>query len=161
MTDPAALPAFDLSPIVTPPGDDTSHVAGEPAPLRERVVQVLTSSGLSAVVDDDGDVAVTVQDQKLFVRCVDSQPALMRVFGQWLMDDLPDDELARLRAANAVTTSVNLAKATVHEDRLVVAVDLLVGDGFQLSSLLGASLDAVLGCVRSWYDSVLEIAGED
>jgi hypothetical protein len=102
---------------------------------------------------------VTVQEQMLFVRCIDSVPPLMRVFGQWLIADLPHSELAQLRAANAVTAAVNLAKATVHEDRLTVAVDLLAGDDFHLPSLLDASMDAVLGCVRSWHATVLELTG--
>ena len=169
MTDPAALPDFDLTPIRADPvagaGSDPEVGSGVAAgfrsadavPLRERVARTLAGSGYSATIDEDGDVAVTVQEQKLFIRCVDSVPALMRVFGQWLMDDLPEDELARLRAANAVTASVNLAKATVHGDRLVVAVDLLVGDDFHLASVLHASLDAVLDCVRSWHDTVLEL----
>ena len=143
------------------PGDGVAArppVAGLP-PLRERVVRALVDAGYPAGIDEDGDVAVTVAEQRLFVRCVDSSPPLMRVFGLWLMDDLPDDELARLRAANLVTASVNLAKATVHGDRLEVAVDLLAGDGFHLPSLLDASLDAVLGCVRSWHDAVLELSG--
>ena len=58
-----------------------------------------------------------------------------------------------------MTASVNLAKATVHEDRLTVAVDLLAGDDFHLPSLLDASMDAVLGCVRSWHATVLELIG--
>lgn len=149
MTDPAALPTFGLPPASGPP----------PAlPLRDRVVAALRGAGHRPAVDEDGDVAVTVQEQLLFVRCVDSVPPLMRVFGQWLMDDVPCDELARLRAANAVTASVNLAKATVDEDRLAVAVDLLAGDDFHLPSLLDASLDAVLGCVRSWHATVLQLA---
>jgi hypothetical protein len=114
----------------------------------------LLGAGYRPAVDDDGDVAVTVQEQLLFVRCVDSAPPLMRVFGQWLMDDLPAGELVRLRAANAVTA---LAKVTVDEDRLTVAVDLLAGDDFHLPSLLHASMDAVLGCVRSWHATVLDL----
>ena len=141
--------------------DDAAGGAGEgPGPLRERVVAALRGAGHRPAVDEDGDVVVTVQEQLVFVRCVDSVPPLMRVFGQWLMDDVPYDELARLRAANAVTSSVNLAKATVDEDRLAVAVDLLAGDDFHLSSLLDASLDAVLGCVRSWHATVLQLAAD-
>jgi hypothetical protein len=127
--------------------------------LRDRVIAALTDAGYQPGIDDEGDVGVTVQEQLLFVRCVDSTPPLIRVFGQWLVGGLPADESVRLRAANAVTASVNLAKATVHEDRLTVAVDLLAGDDFHLPSLLHASLEAVLGCVRSWQATVLELAG--
>lgn len=141
-------------------GGDTGAADDGLLPLRDRVARALAGGGHPCVIDGDGDVAVAVQDQKLFVRCVDSVPPLIRVFGQWLMDDLPADELARLRAANAVTASVNLVKASVHADRLVVAVDLVVGDDFHLPSLLDASLDAVLGCVRSWHDTVLELIAD-
>jgi hypothetical protein len=181
MTDPAALPTFGLSmalgpfpgplssaePGPTPDGgpdavdavDVAEVAAGGSGRLRERVVAALLDGGYRPTVDDDGDVEVTVQEQMLFVRCIDSVPPLMRVFGQWLIADLPHSELAQLRAANAVTASVNLAKATVHEDRLTVAVDLLAGDDFHLPSLLDASMDAVLGCVRSWHATVLELTG--
>jgi hypothetical protein len=160
MTDPTALPAFGLVPL-TPAGAGPGAPAGDQGggTLHERVLAALVGAGYPAEVDADGDIAVTVQEQLLFVRCVDTVPPLMRVFGQWLMDDLPAGELARLRAAHAGTASVNLAKATVHDDRLVVSVDLLAGDGFHLASLLDASLDAVLGCVRTWHDAVLELEG--
>jgi hypothetical protein len=156
---PAGTGAVDGAPAGGRTRDDATRGAGEgPGPLLDRVVAALSGAGHRPAVDEDGDVAVTVQEQLLFVRCVDSVPPLMRVFGQWLMDDVPGDELARLRAANAVTASVNLAKATVDEDRLAVAVDLLAGDDFHLPSLLDASLDAVLGCVRSWHAAVLQFA---
>lgn len=170
MTDPAALPNFGPASFPVPPSQvPVSPVPAGPAsvdvradaelPLRERVLRALAGGGYQARLDDDGDVEVSVQEQKLFVRCADTVPPLMRVFGQWLMDDLPADELDRLRAANAVTAAVNLAKATVHGDRLEVAVDLLAGDDFHLASLLDASMDAVLGCVRSWHATVLDLGG--
>jgi hypothetical protein len=156
---PAGTPAVDSAPEGSRTRDDAGQGPGEGSgSLRDRVVAALHGAGHRPAVDEDGDVAVTVQEQRLYVRCVDSVPPLMRVFGQWLMDDVPHDELARLRAANAITASVNLAKATVDEDRLAVAVDLLAGDGFHLPSLLDASLDAVLGCVRSWHATVLQLA---
>ena len=170
MTDPAALPNFGPASFpVSPSQGSAEWTSADPAsvdvradaelPLRERVLRALAGGGYQATLDDDGDVEVSVQEQKLFVRCVDTVPPLMRVFGQWLMDDLPADELDRLRAANAVTAAVNLAKATVHGDRLEVAVDLLAGDDFHLPSLLDASMDAVLGCVRSWHATVLDLGG--
>jgi hypothetical protein len=82
----------------------------------------------------------------------------MRVFGQWLLDDsLAGDELTRLRAANAVTAALNLVKVTVHADRLAVAVDLVVGDGVDLRPLLSATLEAVLGSVRTWHQTVTQL----
>jgi hypothetical protein len=137
MTDPAALPNFGPAfPVSPPPPSRPGSGSGPvewtsvdvrantelPLPLRERVLRALAGGGYQAELDDDGDIEVSVQEQTLFVRCADTVPPLMRVFGQWLMDDLPADELDRLRAANAVTAAVNLAKATVHGDRLEVAV---------------------------------------
>jgi hypothetical protein len=150
MTDPAALPTLG------PPAEE-SRVAGlgaAPGTLQDLVARALDGAGYPWRVDEDGDIALTVQEQRLFVQCVDSVPPLMRVFGQWRMDDLPPDELARLRAANAVTATVNLAKVTLRDDQVMVAVDLIVGDGIHLPSLLHASMDAVLGCVRVWHDTV-------
>jgi hypothetical protein len=148
MTDPTSLPSFP------PPPDE--H------PLRGRVLDALIDEGLNPSIDDDGDVAVEVQEQMLFVRCLDTQPPMMRVFGQWLLDDsLAGDELTRLRAANAVTSALNLVKVTVHADRLAVAVDLVVGDGLDLRSLLSATLEAVLGSVRTWHQTVTQLLEGD
>jgi hypothetical protein len=149
MTDPTSLPSFP------PPPDE--H------PLRGRVLDALIDEGLQPSIDEDGDVAVQLQEQMLFVRCLDTAPPMMRVFGQWLLDDsLQGDELTRLRAANAVTGALNLVKVTVHADRLAVAVDLVVGDGIDLRPLLTATLEAVLGSVRTWHQTVNQLLeGED
>jgi hypothetical protein len=150
VTDPTSLPAFP------PPGSE--H------PLRGRVLDALLDEGFRPSIDEDGDVAVRVQGQLLFVRCIDTQPPLMRVFGQWRTDDLDDprlDELTRLRAANAVTGAMNLVKATVHGDRLVVAVDLVISEEVDLRPLLTATLDAVLGCVQTWFRTVGELLNEN
>lgn len=148
MTDPTSLPNFP------PP-------AGE-HPLRGRVLDALIDEGFRPDVDEDGDVAVRVQGQQLFVRCMDTAPPLMRVFGQWMIgDDVPGGELIRLRAANAVTGALNLVKATVLDDRLVIAVDLVVGDSLDLRSLLTATVDAVLGSVQTWHATVVELLKEE
>ena len=144
MTDPTSLPSFP------PPPDE--H------PLRGRVIDALLDEGHQPTIDEDGDVAVQIQEQMLFVRCLDTQPPMMRIFGQWLLDDtLAGDELTRLRAANAVTSALNLVKVTVHGDRLAVAVDLVVGDDLDLRSLLTATLEAVLGSVRTWHQTVTQL----
>src|ERR1044072_3254745 len=115
VTDPTSLPSF-------PPPED-EH------PLRGRVLDALLDDGYRPDVDEDGDVAGRVPGQRLFVRCMDTVPPLMRVFGQWMIgDDVPGDELLRLQAANAVTGTLNLVKATVFDDRLVLAVDPAVPD---------------------------------
>jgi hypothetical protein len=146
MSDPTSMPSF--------PPPEHEH------PLRGRVLDALLDEGYRPGIDEDGDVAVRVQDQLLFVRCMDTVPPLMRVFGQWLIgDDVPGGELFRLRAANAVTGALNLVKATIHDDRLVIAVDLVVGDSLDLRALLAATLDAVLGSVQTWHATVLELGG--
>lgn len=148
MTDPTSLPSFP------PPPDE--H------PLRGRVLDALLDEGLQPSIDEDGDVAIRVQDQMVFVRCLETSPPMMRVFGQWLLDDsLVGDELTRLRAANAVTGGLNLVKVTVHADRLAVAVDLIVGDGMDLPPLLTATLEAVLGSVRTWHQTVTKMLEGD
>jgi hypothetical protein len=137
-----------------PPPDD-EH------PLRGRVLDALMDEGFRPDVDEDGDVAVRVQGQQLFVRCMDTAPPLMRVFGQWMIgDDVPGGEIMRLRASNAVTGALNLVKATVIDDRLVIAVDLVVADSLELRSLLTATMDAVLGSVQTWHATVLELINE-
>ncbi len=139
VTDPTSLPSF-------PPPED-EH------PLRGRVLDALLDEGYRPDVDEDGDVAVRIQGQQLFVRCMDTLPPLMRVFGQWVIgDDVPGDELLRLQAANAVTGTLNLVKATVFDERLVIA------DSLDLRALLTATLDAVLGSVQTWHSTVLELA---
>lgn len=144
MTDPTALPSFP------PPPDE--H------PLRGRVLDALLDEGLQPRIDEDGDVALQLQDQMLFVRCLETEPPMMRVFGQWLLEEsIGGDELTRLRAANAVTGALNLVKVTVHADRLAVAVDLVVGDGVDLRPLLAATLEAVLGSVRTWHQTMTQL----
>lgn len=148
MSDPTSLPSF-------PPPMDSN-------PLRGRVLDALLDEGFRPTIDDDGDVAFKAQGQQVFVRCVDTLPPLARVFGQWQIGaDVPGDELVRLRAANAVTGALNLVKTTVHEDRLVVAVDLVVSEGLDLRALLAATTDAVLGSVQTWHATVREMVGPD
>lgn len=138
MTDPTSLPSF-------PPPED-EH------PLRGRVLDVLIDSGLSPNVDKEGDVSVVVQQQKLFVRCVDEPLPMMRVFGQWRVgDSVPDDELVRLRAANDVTARTNLVKATVHGGVLLVAVDLVISQGTPLTQVLQGAFAGVLQAVKAWH----------
>ncbi|MDQ1294401.1 MAG: hypothetical protein QG608_2284 [Actinomycetota bacterium] len=96
----------------------------------------------------------------MFVRCMDTNPPLMRVFGQWMVGpEVPGDDYVRLQAANAVTGALNLVKATIHENRLVIAVDLVVAGGLDLRSVLSATLDAILGSVQTWHATVLQLTG--
>lgn len=134
-----------------PPGEGAG-------PLRGRVLDALMDEGFRPDIDEDGDVAVRVQGQQMFVRCLETVPPLMRVFGQWMIgDDVPGDELTRLRATNSVVGALNLIKATVVENRLVVAVDLVVSEATELRPLLAATIEAVLGSVQMWHATVLEL----
>ena len=146
VTDPTALPDFNPP----PDGDD---------PVQARVFQTLLEEGFRPAVDEDGDIAFRAQSQLLFVRSLPTEPPLIRVFGQWVEPDVRGGELTRLRAANAVVGRFNLIKATVVDDRLVVAVDLVIGGDLELGPLLGASIEAVLHSVQSWYAAVREYGG--
>lgn len=138
VTDPTSLPSF-------PPPED-EH------PLRGRVLDALIDMQLAPNVDGEGDVSLTVQQQKLFVRCVDGPLPLMRVFGQWRVgDSVPDDELRRLRAANDLTARTNLVKTTVHDGVLLVAVDLVVPPSMPLEPVLRGSFTGILAAVKSWH----------
>jgi hypothetical protein len=126
-------------------------------PLVERVLDALHDEGLPAEVDEDGDVGLVLDDQMVFVRCVPSEPPLARVFGQWVLDGSTATELTWLRAANAVTGAVNLVKASVHGDRLVVAIDLVVAPGLPLGPVLAAAFQAVLDAARTWQETVEQL----
>ena len=156
VTDPTSLPPMpDFAPEAGAAGLGPGAVSGL---LRGRVLDSLLDEGFRPEIHEDGDVAVRVQGQQLFVRCLETMPPLMRVFGQWMIgEDVPGDELTRLRATNSVVGALNLIKATVVENRLVVAVDLVVNDATDLRSLLSASIEAVLGSVQMWHATVLEL----
>lgn len=141
VSDPSATPSFP------PPADE--H------PLRGRVLDVLIDDGLTPTLDDDGDVAFVASQQKLFVRCVDGDPALMRVFGQWrITSPAAHEEVVWLRAASVVSATHNLAKVSVHREILVVAVDTVVTDGAPLEVLFRTSVQAVLAAVAGWHREV-------
>ena len=143
MSDPTAMPSFP------PPPDE--H------PLRGRVLDALIDEGHQPVLDDDGDVVVVVEQQKMFVRCADGALPLMRVFGQWRVgESVPADPLARLRAASDLTTRLNLVKVGVHSsgetDVLFVAVDVLVTGDMPLRPVLTSCFGALLNSVRLWHE---------
>ena len=103
MTDPTSLPN------VPPPPDE--H------PLRGRVLDALIDQGLAPNVDSDGDVAFSVQDQQLFVRCTEGDFQIMRVFGQWAISEaVPSDPLTRLATCNEITLQMNSVKCGLAND---------------------------------------------
>ncbi len=141
MTDPTALPDFP------PPSNE--H------PLRGRVLDVLIDEGYRPDIDSDGDVAVKVQGQQLYVRCTEGEITILRVFGQWQMGDaVTASELDRLRACNAVTSRLSVAKVVLAGDILVVSAEHVVTTGTPLAQLVTTSLELVLTAVNLWHEAL-------
>ncbi|WP_426561646.1 T3SS (YopN, CesT) and YbjN peptide-binding chaperone 1 [Angustibacter sp. McL0619] len=145
MTDPTSLPDFP------PPSDQR--------PLRGRVLDVLLDEGYRPDIDDDGDVAVKVQGQQLYVRCTEGEITVLRVFGQWRLDDVDADELSMLRACNSVSSRLSVAKTTLGDRILIVSADHLVTTGTPLQLVVTSSLELVLTAVNLWHEALGEIQG--
>jgi hypothetical protein len=147
MTDPTALPDFP------PPASE--H------PLRGRVLDVLIDEGFRPDIDSDGDVAVKVQGQQLYLRCTEGDITILRVFGQWrLGESVHADELARLRACNAVTARLSVGKVTLADDILVSAAEHVVTAGTPLPQVVTTSLELVLTAVNLWHEALAELTGQ-
>ncbi|SES08009.1 hypothetical protein SAMN05216199_1889 [Pedococcus cremeus] len=142
MTDPTSLPNFP------PPPDE--H------PLRGRVLDVLIDQGLNPDIDSDGDVAFTVQDQQLFVRCTEGDFQIMRVFGQWAIGDaIPADPLLRLQTCNDITLQLNIVKTGIANGTLVVTGEHVVTPESDLTALVGVTIQLVLAGVQMWHERIL------
>ena len=146
MTDPTSLPDFP------PPSDQR--------PLRGRVLDVLLDEGYRPDIDDDGDVAVKVQGQQLYVRCTEGEITVLRVFGQWRLEDVDADELSMLRACNSVSSRLSVAKTTLGDRILVVSADHLVTSATPLQLVVTSSLELVLSAVNLWHESLRDITGD-
>ena len=148
MTDPTSLPDFPPSP--------------EQHPLRGRVLDALLDEGFRPDIDEDGDVAVKVQGQQLYIRCVEGDVTILRVFGQWRLDDsVVPDELARLRACNAVTGRLSVAKTTISDDVLVSSAEHVVTEGTPLAMVVTTSLQLVLTAVNMWHEALGQVSGQE
>lgn len=146
MTDPTAMPDFP------PPSNE--H------PLRGRVLDVLIDEGYRPDIDADGDVAVKVQGQQLYLRCTEADITILRVFGQWRLGDaVAGDELARLKACNSVTARLSVAKTTIAEDILVASAEHVVTVATPLTQIVTTSLELVLTAVNLWHEALAEITG--
>jgi hypothetical protein len=142
MSDPTSLPNFP------PPADE--H------PLRGRVLDVLKDLGLNPNIDDDGDVAFTIGEppQQLFVRCMDGDWPVMRIFGQWLIgDQVPDDLYLRLQRCNDFSLQLNLAKVGIANNNLVVSVEHVVTMQTDISALFQISVNLIMEVVQMWHAS--------
>ncbi|YAL84178.1 hypothetical protein ACMYYO_05025 [Dermacoccaceae bacterium W4C1] len=142
MSDPTSLPNFP------PPADES--------PLRGRVLDVLQDDGFRADIDADGDVSFKVEGTQLFVKCLDGDVPLMRVFGQWAVPDEISGNIAKiLNACNDVTLSLNIIKTGIANGNLVVTGEHLVNDGADLQMLLHTSIQMVQQAVQLWNASAL------
>jgi len=142
MTDPTSLPSFP------PPSSER--------PLRGRVLDALIDEGLEPNIDTDGDVAFTVQDQQLFVRCMEGDFAIMRVFGQWQVgEDVPQDALTQLTACNELTLRLNVVKAGIANGTLVVTGEHVIAPETNVRELLTVTTQLVLSAVHMWHETIM------
>lgn len=142
MTDPTSLPSFP------PPADE--H------PLRGRVLDALQDEGFRPDLDADGDVSFKAEGQQLFVHCTEGDVPVLRVFGQWQIgEDLPQDELAQLRAANDLTLRLNIVKCGLSNGTLVVTGEHIVTPESDVRGLLQLSTQLVLTAVHLWHQLML------
>ena len=153
MSDPTALP--NLTPTsgqggAAPAGGDGAEQPAE-EPLGQRVQEALTSLGLEASTDDDGDVAFTFEEQQLFVR-TDDGTNVMRVFGQWRLEEpVPTDDVERMSICNDVNVAFNLVKTAVANDTLLVTSEHILPRNADVRGLLGIAVPLVLQGVQVWH----------
>lgn len=144
MTDPTSLPNFP------PPADE--H------PLRGRVLDVLSDLGVAPNLDGDGDVAFTVNDQQLFVRCTEGDVEIMRLFGQWqIQEELTGDRLKLHETCNEINLHMNHVKTGIAGTTLVVTGEHIVTPGAQLATLVQVSIQVVLSAVHLWHQRIMGI----
>jgi hypothetical protein len=148
MTDPTSLPNF-------PPTPD-EH------PLRGRVLDALIDEGFEPNIDQDGDVAFTVQDQQLFVRCMEGDFTIMRVFGQWQVGtEVPQDALSQLKACNELTLRLNVVKVGIANGTLVVTGEHVIAPQTDLRALLVVTTQLVLSAVHLWHETIMGRAQDE
>ena len=148
MSDPTSLPNFP------PPASE--H------PLRGRVLDILLDEGFQPDIDSDGDVAFKVQGQQLFVRCLEGDFTIMRVFGQWQIgEDVPQDLLTQLQACNDLTLRLNIVKAGIANNTLVVTGEHVVSADTDVAVLLQVTTQLVLSAVHMWHEQITGGTGDD
>lgn len=141
MTDPTSLPNFP------PPADE--H------PLRGRVLDALVDIGVAPNLDGDGDVAFTVNEQQLFVRCSEGEVQIMRVFGQWqIQDDLLGDRVRLFETCNELNLNLNCVKSGIAGSTLVVTGEHVITPGADLTALVQVSIQVILSGVHIWHQRV-------
>lgn len=161
MTDPTALPNLTpggQAPQQPQPQEGEQAIAtfagpDDESPLRDSVLKVLEGEGFRPEVDTDGDVSFKVEGQQLFIRCMDGEPSLLRVFGQWQVADLEADLLKRLNAANDITLSLNIIKVGIANDNLVVSGEHIVSPDTDLVMVLQSTSAMILQAVQLWHQA--------
>ena len=145
MSDPTDLPNFP------PPADE--H------PLRGLVIDALQDLGLEPNVDKEGDVAFKANDQQLFVRCLESEVKIMRLFGQWqLGEPVPQDKVMQLSVCNDINLSMTMVKTGIGNDALVVTSEHLVMDDASVKQLVSVSIQITLATVQTWHERITTLA---
>lgn len=142
MTDPTNLPNFP------PPADE--H------PLRGRVLDALQDEGFRPDIDADGDVSFKIQGQQLFVNCSEGELPVMRVFGQWQIgEELPQDPLAQLTAANDLSLRLNVVKTGLNNGTLVVTCEHIIMPTSDVRQLMQISCQLVMTAVQMWHELMM------
>lgn len=145
MSDPTALPNFP------PPADE--H------PLRGLVIDALQDLGLEPNVDSEGDVAFKANDQQLFVRCLESEVKIMRVFGQWqLGEPVPQDKVMQLSVCNDINLSMTMVKTGIGNNALVVTSEHLIVSDESVKQLVSVSIQISLATVQAWHERIVKLA---
>ena len=146
MSDPTSLPNFP------PPANE--H------PLRGRVLDILIDEGFRPDIDSDGDVAFKVQGQQLFVRCLEGDFTIMRVFGQWQIgEDVPQDLLTQLQACNDLTLQLNIVKAGIANNTLVVTGEHVVSPETDVARRCCRSPPSWCSpAVHMWHERITAVA---
>ena len=146
MSDPTALPNFTNQP------DANGTEAPEQPPLRDQVVEALTAINLEPSIDKEGDVSFVFSEQQMFIRCTDDDSNVLRVFGQWALEDpVPTDPMERLQVCNDLNVAFNLVKTAVAGDTLLVTSEHILPRGADVRGLLGLAVPLVLQGVQLWH----------
>lgn len=141
MTDPTALP--NMAPPVA---------AAAGTSLRDQVVAALRTDGLLAEIDSDGDVSYKVDGQQLFVRTLEGEVTILRIFGQWQIgEDVPADELTQLRACNELAVRLSVVKSALVGGTLLVTAEQVITPGADVHPFLPMLTQAVLAGVQGWH----------
>jgi hypothetical protein len=92
--------------------------------------------------------------QQLFVRCMDGDWPVMRIFGQWLIgEQVPDDLYLRLQRCNDFSLQLNLAKVGIANNNLVVSVEHVVTMQTDISAMFQISVNLIMEVVQMWHAS--------